>query len=265
MTPTAPSRARRALHGIPLALATVLLADELRLADALSYHGERALLNPAAVVVLAVLCGLGLRRLVVAMLVAVGALWLTVAFTPLDRALVDGWPRVDPLRPADAIYVLASDIQGDGDLTTESQARLVRALEYVAQGLAPRLVVGELDRPVPRYAAAARRLVDAYHLKTEVIGVGPVTSTRDEGLRVGALFRERGWHTLIVVTSPVHSRRAAAVFEAQGIQVISAPTREAKYDIDELEGFDDRLRAFTDILHERLGLWIYRRRGWVDP
>jgi len=67
------------------------------------------------------------------------------------------------------------------------------------------------------------------------------------------------------VTSPVHSRRAAAVFEAQGIQVISAPTREAKYDIDELEGFDDRLRAFTDILHERLGLWIYRRRGWVDP
>src|SRR5262249_51410477 len=116
-----------------------------------------------------------------------------------------------------------------------------------------------------RYVDAAHNHLDAFHLETEVIGLGPVNTTREEGLRVAALFRERGWHRVVLVTSPVHSRRAAGVFEALGLEVISAPTREAKYDLEGLDSSDDRLRAFPDILHERLGLWIYRRRGWVDP
>jgi uncharacterized SAM-binding protein YcdF (DUF218 family) len=259
------SRARRAAQGIPIALAAALLANDLRLADALSYRGERALLVPAVVVVAAILCGLGLRRVVLGLLAAVAALWLAVAFTPLDRALVDGLPRIDPLRPADAIYVLASDVQPDGDLTTESMARLVHGLELVGAGLAPRLLLGELAPPHGRYADAARRLLDAYHLQTEVIGLGPVTTTREEGLRVAELFRERGWHRVLLVTSSVHSRRAAGVFEAEGLEVVSAPTREAKYDLEELASSDERLRAFPAILHERLGIWIYRRRGWVNP
>lgn len=265
MSDREPSRARRAARGIPVALAAVLLADELRIAEALSVRIERTYLVVAEVIVLAILCGLGLRRIVDGLLVAFAALWLAVAFTPLTHVLAKDLPRVDEPRPADAIYVLASDIQEDGDLTTESLARLDRALELVGYGLAPRLLVGEIEPPAGRYADAAHRLLDAYHLKTEVIGVGPVATTREEGVRVAALFRERGWHRVIVVTSPAHSRRAAAVFEAQGLEVLSWPTREAKYDLETLETTGDRLRAFPDILHERLGLWIYRRRGWVDP
>src|SRR5262249_24243132 len=217
------------------------------------------------VIVLAILSGLGLRRFVLGLFAAVAALWLAVAFTPLDRAFADGLPRVDPLRPADAIYVLASDVHSDGDLSAESLARLDAGLELVGSGPAPGLARGDLAPPAGRYVDAAHNHLDAFHLETEVIGLGPVNTTREEGLRVAALFRERGWHRVVLVTSPVHSRRAAGVFEALGLEVISAPTREAKYDLEGLDSSDDRLRAFPDILHERLGLWIYRRRGWVDP
>ena len=44
----------------------------------------------------------------------------------------------------------------------------------------------------------------------------------------GKLFREKGWKTLIVVTTPAHSKRAAAVIEQQGIEVISVPATETR-------------------------------------
>jgi uncharacterized SAM-binding protein YcdF (DUF218 family) len=263
--PPSPSRARRAVAGIPLALAATLLIDDLRLAQALSYSGDRVLLIPVAVIVGAVLCGLGLRVLVLALFLGAVALWTAVAFTPLDRALADGLPRADPLGPADVIYVLASDVQPDGDLTSESLSRLTHGLELAGQGLAQRIVVGELPAPHGRFAEAARRYIAELHLGIEVLSVGPVTTTHDEGVLVAELFRQHGWRRVLLVTSPFHSRRAAAVFEAAGLEVVSAPTREGKYNVEALATADERLRAFSDILHERLGSWIYRRRGWVSP
>ena len=35
------------------------------------------------------------------------------------------------------------------------------------------------------------------------------------------------------------------------------------HDVSTLPHADDRIRAFGAALHERVGLWIYRLRGWV--
>jgi hypothetical protein len=49
------------------------------------------------------------------------------------------------------------------------------------------------------------------------------------------------------------------------LEVISSPSTETQYDFEMLTRPDDRLRALAPVLHERLGLYVYRRRGWIAP
>jgi uncharacterized SAM-binding protein YcdF (DUF218 family) len=238
------------------------VAKDLRLHQIASYGGSRAGLALAVIALGAVLGLVRLRALVWGGLALLALLWLVVAFTPLAAALADGLPRRDALAPADGVYVLASEVQEDGTLSEEALYRLSRGLELVRQGLAPRLILGELHPPHAHYADGARALLGHLGIAQEVIAVGPIANTHDEAVRVAELCRARGWRRLIVVTSPMHSRRAAGAFEHEGLEVASAPTEEGRYDLA-LDDADDRLRGFPDIVHERLGLWVYARRGWL--
>jgi len=169
------------------------------------------------------------------------------------------------MQNADAVFVLGSGIQLDGELTDEATSRLVHALELLGQGLAPRLIVSELPPPRPSHTDAARKLMKNLGLEHEVLAVGPVRSTRDEAELVGALLRKYGWKRLLVSTSPTHSRRASAALEKEGIEVVSSPSVQTRYDLENLELFflDNRISAFGDLIHEKVGLWVYARRGWL--
>ena len=48
--------------------------------------------------------------------------------------------------------------------------------------------------------------------------------------RVRDLARARGWTRVLLVTSPSHSRRAAALFRSQGVTVVSIPAQEWRFD-----------------------------------
>jgi uncharacterized SAM-binding protein YcdF (DUF218 family) len=192
---------------------------------------------------------------------ALGLLWLAVAFTPLTSLLAEGLVRRDPPATADAIVVLSSRIQKDGELSATAMSRLLHGLELLAQGRAPRLVVTEAPPPSPSHAAPARALMEALRLEGELLAVGPVYDTREEARAVRGLFAERGFRSLVLVTSPTHSRRACLTFEKQGLVVASSPAVETDFDLETFETADDRLRAFGPVLHERLGLLLYRWRG----
>ena len=43
-------------------------------------------------------------------------------------------------------------------------------------------------------------------LKQELLTVGPVRSTHDEAVLAARLFQERGWRSVLLVTSPTHTR-----------------------------------------------------------
>ena len=66
------------------------------------------------------------------------------------------------------------------------------------------------------------------------------------------------------MTSPIHSRRASAALEKEGVTVVSSPSAETRFDLATLDTWNDRLAAFGSVMHERLGLWVYARRGWID-
>jgi uncharacterized SAM-binding protein YcdF (DUF218 family) len=97
----------------------------------------------------------------------------------------------------------------------------------------------------------------------EPLVAGRAETTREEALAVGSLAREKGWKLVLVVTSPIHSRRASAAFEKEGVTVVSTPSMESRFDLDNLDTSVDRLTAFGSVIHERLGIWVYARRGWL--
>jgi uncharacterized SAM-binding protein YcdF (DUF218 family) len=191
-------------------------------------------------------------------------LWLVVAFTPLTSWLAEGLVRRDPVENADAVFVFSSRIQEDGDPTTNAMSRLLKGVELVATGRAPRLLVSEVPPPAGRYAPLARAWLDTFARGGELISVGRIVNTRDEAVAVARLCRERGWTRVLAVTSPTHTRRAAAVLEKEGLVVVSVPSVETRFDLERLRWPGDRREAFGSIAHERLGLVVYMRRGWVD-
>ncbi len=192
---------------------------------------------------------------------AAALLWTAVAFTPLAGALAAPLVRRDAPRPADAVAVLASRLQQDGDPTPVALSRLLRALELMRAGQATRLVLTEMTSPAPSHATLARRQMESLGLTGEVLSVGPVRSTRDEAGQVAALCRERGWNDLLVVTSPTHSRRACGAFAHEGLNVLCVPSLEPTADLETLDRPVERLETFRLALHEWLGILAYRAMG----
>ena len=244
---------------------TALLATSLGLFSAFSYWGDTAWFVVAGAVVGALAWPTRLRLLVALAACATAALWLVIAFTPVARLLVRDTIRRDPPRSGDAIVVLASDVQRDGEPNAVEMQRLVRGIELLAEGRAPRLLVTQMPPPIASRLPGARALAARLGVEGEVAETDITRNTHDEAVVTAALFRRRGWRTVLVVTSPTHSRRAAAAFEAQGLDVVSTPSVETRYDLEELSLPLDRLEAFSAGVHERLGLWVYARRGWLEP
>ncbi len=253
-----------ARFGVGLAIGGVvsLLALDLDLRVLVSFWPDASALFVALTAVTALAWLTRLRPAVALVAVLLAALWLVVSFSPLAQALEDGLVRRDELRNADAVFVFGSRVQKGGDPTGEAMSRLLKGLQLAAEGRTGRLVVSE--QPVGgRYAPVAQEWARAFALRVEVLAVGPVRNTHDEAVAVAALFAERHWQRVLAVSSPFHTRRAAAALEKAGLEVVAVPAVETNFDLGRLDEPGDRRRAFGSILHERLGLFVYARRGWI--
>ncbi len=245
------------------ALAGLIVVD-LNLPSLVSYFGDRLFLMPLAAVLGALLWLTPLRRATGAAVALLALLWLAVAFTPVTRWLAEGLVRRDPIGAADAVFVFASRMQEDGEPTSDAMSRLLKGVELVAEGRAPRLLVSEVGPPAGPYAPLARAWVAEFAPRGEVVAVGRIRNTRDEAMAVAKLCRERGWRRVLAVTSPTHTRRAAATLEKEGLVVFAVPSVETRFDLERLHAPEDRREAFAAIAHERIGLVVYRRRGWIE-
>ncbi len=205
-----------------------------------------------------------LRAVLVPAGVVLLGLWLAVGFTPLTARVARGLVRRDAVAPGDAVLVLASRVQKDGDPTAAASSRLLHALELLRQDQAPRLMVTEVAPPAPSSRALAQRMMAGLGIVRDVVAVGPVATTRDEAVRAAALCRERGWRRLLVVTSPTHSRRACGAVEREGVGVVCSPSVETEFDVETFDRPVERFAGFRAALHEWAGIWWYERRGWLN-
>lgn len=201
--------------------------------------------------------------------VCVGVL-VGVALTPASAALAGHWVREDPLpdNPADALVVLCGGL-GTGSLLNSAGGsdRLLTGLERLQQRRGRRLLTTRVSRLDGGHLVTSdsnqRRLIDLAGVEPAWERPGTVQHTREEASRAASRLLPLGARRVVVVTSPLHSRRACAAFEAVGFQVSCAPARERGSRTRRPLSTSDCLAAFRAYPYERVAMWKYRTRGWV--
>lgn len=261
----APSRSsvvKEALLGCALGALGGLLARDLDLPALISFEHPREPLVVVAAVLGAALGATRWRRWLAVAVVPLGFLWMLVAFTPLSAWLARGLARQELEEPADAVFVSLAGLAPGAQRMTEAHNRALHGAELLARGKVKTLVVAESSF-LPSLALL-RDVMSRLGIEGQPVAAGRADTTREEAVAVASLAREKGWKLLLVVSSPIHSRRACASLEKEGLTVVSTPSLESRFNLDELDTAGDRLVAFGSIMHERLGLWVYARRGWVS-
>ncbi len=153
---------------------------------------------------------------------------LYLARRPILRLAAESWIVEDPLDKADALIVLGDDNFYADRATRGAQLfREGKASVIVASGrrLRPNAGIAELmehdliERGVPR-----ERIVRFVH---------DADSTVEEAQALTRIVKERKWHSIIVVTSNFHTRRARYIFRRvfpQGVEVRIASARDGDFD-----------------------------------
>jgi uncharacterized SAM-binding protein YcdF (DUF218 family) len=198
----------------------------------------------------------------------IAILCLATAYTPLVSILAEPMVRRDRVPPhVDAIAVLGMGFTPDGMMRTETLDRLLTGLALAKRGVARTVLVSRerraFDGKVISDSADQETLVELAKPSAQVVFVDSVFTTRTEALRMRAIARARGWSTVAVVTSPMHTRRACATFEAVGFKVVCVPAAVRESGLYQGSNAQDRLRAFRSWLYETFASDSYRRHGWI--
>jgi uncharacterized SAM-binding protein YcdF (DUF218 family) len=135
--------------------------------------------------------------------------------------------RQDAHPRSDAIVVLGAS-QFDGRPSQVFAARLDHAIALFEQDVAPRIVTVGGNRPGDRFteARAAQNYLVAHGIDPDVIL--PVEQGQDTLQSVRALaatFRDRDWHSAVLVTDPWHCLRARTMARDAGIDAETSPER----------------------------------------
>jgi uncharacterized SAM-binding protein YcdF (DUF218 family) len=159
----------------------------------------------------------------------------------------------DPLQPTDALVPLA----GDRD-------RIRHAAELFRQGYARTFILTEMwigvRDPKPSYADMVTWQAIAEGVVRERIQVAPgmAATTYAEALNLRRMAQEQRWQSLLVVTSPYHTRRARMIlrdaFRDTNIHVIVRPTQPGWYTA---QTWWQSRRGFTATAAEYLKLALY--------
>ena len=92
-------------------------------------------------------------------------------------------------------------------------------------------------------------------------------NTYDNALYTAVVLNNKNIKRILLVTSAFHMRRAVALFEKQGFDVVPAPTDYQRLVAPRvlpgwLPSVDDLART-TIAIKEMVGFWVYRWRGWL--
>jgi uncharacterized SAM-binding protein YcdF (DUF218 family) len=196
--------------------------------------------------------------------IGIGTILALVSLTPLTQWAVGRAAQADPLRHADAIVALDGGRGPTGVPSAATHSRFMNALALYEEGWAPSLVVSiGRSKPGVTREHTVKMQLGPFANQKDVVLLPPGENTHDEATETAKLAEQHGWHTIILVTDPLHLRRAAATFTKVGLEVVGAPCGTPEYDIERLNNVPARIRALSDWLHEVIGFQVYKRRGWV--
>lgn len=152
--------------------------------------------------------------------------------------------------------------------------RFVTAIEVVRQGKARALVLGGSGSLPGQTGVPAASLLSAWARQwklcdAEILDLGICRNTHDEALRLQQLRAERGWKQVTIATSALHMKRAEATIRKLNSEVATVAcdfrVHGVKQELWKAFPFPqtDRIQLLHDYLHEVVGFWVYRWRGWI--
>ena len=220
-----------------------------------------------------------IRAAQVTLLLAV--IWLYVCSTALFADFLMGTLERD-FRPramsvmgeADAIVVLGGATRGDTHMGTlpdlnQQADRLVYAAALYKAGKAPLIVLsgGSHGEARPEAQLMRETLVVMGVPTRDMLLEGASRDTHDNALYTAVVLNGKGVRKILLVTSAFHMRRAAALFAAQGFEVVPTATDYQRLVATPvlprwLPTVDDLSRT-TIALREYAGFWVYRYRCWL--
>ncbi len=166
-----------------------------------------------------------------------------------------------------AVDDAASRTHGETELK-ETADRIVRGFELVREGRAAHVLYScGLLAPHPGDVPEAERVAALYRRwgipADRIVAETRSRNTRENAVESARIVRERGWRTLLLVTSAAHMDRALGSFRAVGLAPDALPV--------DFRGSDARggwlprahaLELSTEMLRELAGRAVYRVAGY---
>ncbi len=213
-----------------------------------------------------------------------GFAWLLLSLTaasPLSHTLLasieNDWPPVEvaSMPECDVIVVLGGGLESSnkepaGIHLMVGGDRLFTALTLAKHHKGNLIVIGGGDGVSEPEADGAKRWLEAWQLSpVPILSLGKCEDTHDEAVKISALSLKNGWKRIALVTSAFHMSRTKAVFEKAGASVVPVPCNYLSSPMRE-KGFKwfyipnaANLEHFEVWMHEIIGWWVYRLRGWI--
>jgi len=261
-----PRIGRDALTGGIIAVLAAVGAHALGIQD-LIRRPDLALYLPAGLAG-AVIGPTRLRPLLWMLAAPVTLLILAVSYTPLVSVLAEPMVRRDQVPASvDVIATLSQGMTPAGEMRSGTLDRLLSGLTLARQVKASAILVSTERRSFAGRQVSdsgdRRAVVTAFTPTAEVIFVDSVFTTRTEALRMRQVAWPRGWRTIALVTSPLHSRRACATFEAVGFRVVCVPAVSREHVVPGALTPQDRLGTFRSWIYETFAGATYKSNGWI--
>ncbi len=201
-----------------------------------------------------------LWRLAVRLMAAIGALFLLVSLTPLDKwwadALSGDWNRPQ----GDILIVLGGSMLDNGMIGGSTYWRGVHAVLCYRQARCGQVVLSGGPASGESPALALRQFVLSQGVPEDVIRVeNRSRSTRENALCTAALLRDTPGRKLLL-TSEYHMFRASRAFRKAGLDIVTLPSPDVLKRITSWRG---RWPAFLDLVLETTKIVYYRTRGWI--
>jgi uncharacterized SAM-binding protein YcdF (DUF218 family) len=180
---------------------------------------------------------------------------------------------------AEAIVVLGGGVQPAfpprrAVELSDAGDRVLEAARLFREGRAPIVVPtgGPFDRAIPQSTEMAELLRFMGVPAEAIVEQDKSRNTREDAVEVRAVLAPRGAKRILLVTSALHMRRAAALFRAQGFEVVPAPTDFLAVDaaavprgvsLITLLPNAESLATTTRALREWVGLGVAAVLGWT--
>ncbi len=191
-----------------------------------------------------------------------GALFLLFHFLNFSSILVSPiYLEASPDSKAPVAVVLGAGIHSDGEPTLTSRWRVIRSVQLYNEGRVPLLLftTGITNGEKTEAEAMARYARSLGVPEKAILLEEQSTNTEENAQFTSEMLRARSIGEILLVTDPLHMRRAVYSFRNHGIRAMPAPTLDRKrYELS-IDGWKLLERG----LHEFMGIAYYRLRWFL--